>query len=179
MDTFDLVPRARAFAIGAHEAIGQRRKYTGEPYWHHPRAVARMVWTETLDARSTAAAWLHDVLEDTQVTVETIGMLFGAEVAQLVAEVTDVSRPEDGNRAARKALDRAHLASASPEAQTIKVADLIDNTSSIVQHDPGFARIYMAEKRALLTVLAAADLDLLVRAWQVVDDYEQSNPSSC
>lgn len=78
---------------------------------------------------------------------------FGAAVAALVIEVTDVSRPSDGNRAARKAKDRDHLAKASPDAQTIKLADLISNTQSIVEHDPAFARVYLAEKEALLDVL--------------------------
>lgn len=41
----DLIARARAFAAGAHYAVKQTRKYTGEPYIHHPEAVARLVAT--------------------------------------------------------------------------------------------------------------------------------------
>ena len=54
-----------------------------------------------------AAAWLHDVVEDTPATFEELEREFGPEVTRLVRELTEVSRsPSDGNRAARKAIDR-------------------------------------------------------------------------
>jgi hypothetical protein len=81
----------------------------------------------------------------------------------LVVEVTDVSRPTDGNPAQRKALDRAHLARASEWGQTIKLADLID-TADIAAHDPDLAKDYLAEKAALLTVLTKGDKRLRQRA---------------
>lgn len=169
----DLVGRARAFAIAAHSAIGQVRKYTHEPYWKHSEAVATWVAEATGDEKAIAAAWLHDVIEDTQVTADLIFGEFGREVGRLVLEVTDISRPEDGNRKARKALDRAHLAKASPLGQTIKAADSIENANSIVKHDPDFARVYMREKRALLELLTDADPGLMKRAWDVVRRYER------
>ena len=64
-----------------------------------------------------------------------------------------LANASDGNREARKKIDREHIAKASPEAKTIKLADLIHNTQSIVRHDPGFAKIYLAEKELLLKVL--------------------------
>src|SRR4051812_16652618 len=132
----DLVERARAFATKAHASIDQRRKYTNEPYVGHPIAVARIVSTVPHDPEMLAAALLHDVVEDTPVTIEEIRTEFGDRVADMVSDLTDVSQPGDGNRAVRKALDREHTAQASPEAQTIKLADLIDNTKSITRHDP-------------------------------------------
>jgi (p)ppGpp synthase/HD superfamily hydrolase len=87
-----------------------------------------------------AAAWLHDVVENTKTTVEDIRLLFGAAIANFVDQLTDVSRSFDGNRARRKALDRAHLAKASQEAQTIKLADLIDNSPRL------WARFIMAQR---------------------------------
>jgi (p)ppGpp synthase/HD superfamily hydrolase len=162
-----LVERARAFAIAAHAAVGQRRKYTDEPYHVHLAAVAQRVQSVPHTESMVAAAWLHDTREDTHVSHELLAAEFGSEVAELVDELTDVSRPGDGNRATRKALDRAHLAQASTAAQTIKLADLIDNTSSIVQFAPAFARIYLDEKRALLDVLVHADATLLAQAWEV------------
>ena len=167
-----LITRASYFAIASHAAIGQRRKYTGEPYSVHPIAVARLVFDTTRSEIATAAAFLHDVLEDTQVDSATLQEEFGVAVRRLVLEVTDVSRPEHGNRAVRKAIDRDHLARASALGQTIKVADLIDNTSSITAHDHDFARVYMAEKRLLLEVLTKADAGLLDRAWGLVRGYE-------
>ncbi|MBY4641729.1 HD domain-containing protein [Gluconacetobacter entanii] len=160
----DLTSRAAAFAAVAHGKINQRRKYTDEPYIVHPWRVARTVRQAGARDEVVAAAWLHDVVEDTPVTLVEIEAEFGPDVAALVEMVTDVSRPEDGNRKARKALDRAHLARASAEGQTIKLADLIDNTETIVEHAPGFARVYLPEKRELLRVLTAGDATLHRRA---------------
>jgi (p)ppGpp synthase/HD superfamily hydrolase len=152
-----LVERAFAFAKAAHAAIDQRRKYTGEPYIVHPAAVAELVRSVPHTDAMVAAALLHDVVEDTPVTLAEIEAAFGAEVAELVEALTDVSRPEDGNRTVRKAIDRAHTAGASPAAKTVKLADLIDNTRSIVAHDRGFARVYLREKALLLEVLREGD----------------------
>ena len=142
---------ARTFASRAHR--GQVRKYTGEPYINHPVEVADIVRRHNGSPEMIAAALLHDVVEDTDVTLDDIRSEFGESVANLVADLTDVSRPEDGNRATRKAMDREHTAQASAAAMVIKAADLISNTSSIVEHDPSFARVYLKEKRALLDVM--------------------------
>ena len=159
-----IVERARVFATAAHAAVGQLRKYTFEPYIVHPREVAGIVESAGGTPEMIAAAWLHDVVEDTGVTIETIREEFGSEVAELVGWLTDVSRPEQGNRAHRKAIDRAHTAAAPGAAQTVKLADLISNTRSIMAHDPEFARVYLAEKRALLEVMTKADPTLMARA---------------
>jgi hypothetical protein len=104
-----------------------------------------------------AAAWLHDSVEDTPATLEDIEREFGDGVARLVADLTDVSRPGDGNRAVRKAIDRAHSAQASPRAKTVKLADLTDNCRDICKHDPRFARVFLVEMDALLEVLGEGD----------------------
>lgn len=149
--------RADRFADAAHSAVGQVRKYTGEPYISHPRAVASLVLTVTDDDVTLAAALLHDTVEDTAVTLEDIEREFGADVAQLVENLSDVSLPEDGNRRVRKEIDRMHTAKADRRAKTIKLADLIENTRSIVAHDLNFARIYLHEKARLLEVLMDGD----------------------
>jgi len=87
----DLIARAYAVALSAHE--GQRRK-SGEPYITHPFAVARTLACMRLDAATIAAALLHDVAEDTSVTIAEIKQGFGAEVANLVDSVTKISRRE-------------------------------------------------------------------------------------
>lgn len=156
-----LVERARLFATAAHAAVGQTRKYTGEPYVVHPVEVAGIVESAGGSNAMIAAALLHDVLEDTGVTFDLLVEQFGSDVAELVLWLTDVSKPEDGNRSTRKALDRQHSAAAPAAAQTVKVADLISNTRSIVAHDPGFAKTYLEEKRLLLDVLTKADPHLL------------------
>lgn len=162
--TSNLLERARVFATAAHAAVGQKRKYTGEPYVVHPLEVANIVMAAGGSEASIAAAMLHDVLEDTAVTYDLLEDEFGSEVAELVLWLTDVSKPEDGNRSTRKALDRQHIAAAPAAAQTVKVADLISNTRSIVAHDPGFAKVYLEEKRQLLEVLTKADPALLNQA---------------
>jgi (p)ppGpp synthase/HD superfamily hydrolase len=159
-----LVERARVFATAAHAAVGQKRKYTGEPYIVHPTEVAAIVAEAGGTDEMVAAAFLHDVVEDTGVTLEDLQNEFGPDVANLVSWLTDVSRPEDGNRRVRKAIDRAHSAEAPAEAQTVKVADLISNSTTILKFDPGFAKVYLEEKRQLLEVLTKADPALLERA---------------
>lgn len=164
----DIVERARVFATAAHGAVAQLRKYTMEPYIVHPAEVVEILKTVAPTPAMIAAAWLHDVVEDTGVTLETIRGEFGDEVADLVGWLTDVSRPDHGNRAQRKAVDRAHTAAAPSEAQTIKCCDLISNTRSIMQHDPKFAATYLAEKRLLLEVMTRADPRLRERALQQI-----------
>ena len=152
--------RAKEFATLAHARAGQTRKYTGEPYINHPAAVAELVRGVPHTEAMLCAAWLHDTVEDCGISLDEIERVFGFEVATLVEQLTDVSKPSDGNRAIRKAIDREHTANASPEAKTIKLADLIDNTRSIVERDPSFARVYLKEKRLLLEVLREGDSTL-------------------
>jgi (p)ppGpp synthase/HD superfamily hydrolase len=162
----DIVDKARVFATASHAAVAQLRKYTNEPYIVHPAEVAGIIDNlEGATAEMVAAAWLHDVVEDTGVTNEIIKQEFGEEVAVLVGWLTAVSRPEQGNRATRKAIDRAHTAMASAEAQTIKLADIISNCRSIKEHDEKFAKIYFEEKRLLLEVLTKGDRGL----WEIAN----------
>ena len=161
-----LLTRALAFATRAHE--GQQRKYTGEPYINHPVEVAEIVRAAGGTEAMQAAALLHDVVEDCGILPAGILAEFGDEVAELVGWLTDVSKPEDGNRSVRKALDRAHIAQAPPAAQTVKLADLISNSGTILKWGKGFARIYIREMALLLDVLVQGDADLLRKARSIV-----------
>ena len=116
---------AGTYAEKAH--MGQVRKYTGEPYIVHPSAVAELLRLNYKDTTEEMymAALLHDTVEDTEATHEEIEKFFGKEVSDLVRGLTDISKPEDGNRATRKAIDRDHIGQGSKEVQTIKVFDLI------------------------------------------------------
>ncbi len=166
----DFVSRARAFAEAAHRKKDQRRKYSGEPYEVHLIDVAAIVATVTQDERTLAAAYLHDVVEDTDVTLAEVEAEFGPEVAELVENLTDISRPQDGNRTRRKELDRQHLAQARPEAKTVKLADIISNAPDIAKHDAGFGRVYVKEAEALLTVLKEGDSTLYQRAERTLQE---------
>ena len=154
------------FATEAHG--DQKRKYTGEPYITHPIAVMEIVREVPHTEEMLMAAVLHDTVEDTPVTIEDIKTKFGTKVAELVDGLTDVSRPEHGNRKTRKALDRAHLAKQNAEVQTIKLADLIHNTMSIGLYDPHFYKVYKEEKIKILDVLKLGNQTLKHRAQQQV-----------
>jgi GTP diphosphokinase / guanosine-3',5'-bis(diphosphate) 3'-diphosphatase len=151
--------KAMVFAREAHAT--QVRKYTGNPYVDHLAEVAGIVATVIPADIVMATAWLHDCIEDQGVKLEDISWQFGLQVANGVMLLSDL---EKGNRAERKAASRARLAAAPGWVQTIKCADLISNTSSIVQHDRKFAVVYLEEKRLLLEVMKDANPDLLAIA---------------
>jgi (p)ppGpp synthase/HD superfamily hydrolase len=108
-----------------------------------------------------AAAYLHDVVEDTSISGAEIAAEFGPEVAALVAEVT---KPiVKGNRAARKAAFRAHLAKSSYYGASIKLSDELDNSSDVAELNPEFAAIYLPEMREELKVLGHGHPELVAR----------------
>lgn len=163
----DIVEKARIFQIAAHSAVKQVRKYTGEPYWVHPIEVATILSEyEEVTPEMRAAAMLHDVEEDTGVTHDIIIIEFGPIVGEYVDWLTDKSKPEDGNRAVRKKKDADRLMLAPWQVQSIKCADLISNTKSIVENDPGFAKTYLPEKAYLLSGMNKGINLLYLRALQ-------------
>jgi (p)ppGpp synthase/HD superfamily hydrolase len=168
---FDIVERAKAFAEHAHR--DQKRKYTGQPYFDHLHEVAMLCKQYGAADKTIAAAYLHDAIEDQDVTYHDIAAEFGVWIAEAVLSLTDIPAVKGGlNRAARKALDRERLAAGNSDVQTIKCADLISNTSSIVEYDKGFARYYLREKRATLDVLLRANGPLRSLAWKTLIDAE-------
>lgn len=160
----DLVNRARGFAYEMHRQ--QLRRYTNEPYFVHLEEVAGIVERAGMSEAAIAAAWLHDVVEDCGVDSLFIFVNFGEAVGVMVAGLTDNPPTPGLNREHRKAKDRERLSNSGAETQGIKCADLISNTSSIVKHDPDFAKVYLKEKRAILEVLTRAPAALLERAWE-------------
>ena len=169
-----LIEKAELFAKRKHAEVNQVRKYTGDPYISHPRAVVRLVSRVTDDPQIISAAWLHDTVEDTNTKIQEIESEFGVKIASFVDMLTDVSNPEDGNRAVRKEIDRVHLSKAHPDAKTVKLADLIHNSISIIEHDPKFARVYMKEKELLLEVLKEGDVYLYEIAMEMIGIYKSS-----
>lgn len=130
---------------------GQVRHYTGEPYVSHLAEVAGIVATVQSNPISIAVAWGHDLLEGTPATRTDLVIHFGSFIANGIYWLTD---RETGNRA------RERLAAAPGWIQTIKVADILSNTASILHHDPKFASLYLQESRELLDVLTGAHADL-------------------
>lgn len=167
----NIVEKAKLFATAAHAAVGQKRKYTGEDYIVHPAEVVEILkTTRNVTAEMLSAAWLHDTLEDTQVSYGLLNQEFGTEIADMVLWLSDVSKPEDGNRNYRKMLDRQHIAAAPADVQTIKCCDLCANTRSILAYDKNFAKVYLEEKRLLLDVLTKADAKIRMRALAQLDE---------
>ena len=161
-----LINKAKMLAGKAHE--GQMRKYSGMPYIVHPIEVATIVQSVDHTDEMIAAALLHDVVEDTEYTVADISKEVSPKVAELVEGLPDVSKPEDGNRKTRKAMDKDHLAKQSAEVQTIKLADVISNSQDIKANDPSFAKVYIEEMKALLEVLDKGDKTLYAKAKEIV-----------
>lgn len=162
---------AELFADMAHSSIGQRRKYTHEPYIIHPMNVAYLVKIAGGSDEMISAAFLHDVLEDVAPINPLFGEYeiskrFGKEALTLVQALTDISKPEDGNREKRKYNEREKYKLASNEVKTIKLADLIDNSLTICQYDKQFARVYLKEKSLLLPYLLGGNSNL----WNLAHD---------
>jgi (p)ppGpp synthase/HD superfamily hydrolase len=160
--------RARHFAVQHHESAGHLRKPTGESYTHHLAAVVAILRELPNTPEILAAAWLHDTIGNTKVTQQELVTEFGPAVAALVAMLTDVSRPTDGNRETRKKIDRKHTARASPAGKTIKLADLLENAKFIATSNPEFLGLFLEELSALLSVLREGDTTLWTRARNLV-----------
>ncbi len=153
------------FAAQAHG--NQRRKYSGELYLAHLIEVHRLVESHGGTEDMQCAALLHDVVEDTPCSVEAIEFAFGSNVASMVMALSDL---ETGNRATRKEASRNRLAAANADVQTIKLADLISNSRSIIERDPDFARVYLREKVALLRALDKGNAQLWKMAAKIIPD---------
>jgi len=129
-----LVTRAADFAARRH--VTQRRKGVGaEPYVNHLIEVAGLIAEATggNDAALVAAALLHDSLEDTDTTYEELEALFGADIASIVAEVTDdKSLP----RAERKRRQVETAAGKTERARMLKISDKTSNVRALAHSPP-------------------------------------------
>lgn len=120
----NLIERAVAIAMKAHE--GQTRADGVTPYVTHPIAVAlNVARLDGVQEEHIAAALLHDVLEDTDVTEETLRAALSDSVVDLVVWLTNPSKGSRRPREARKRMDREHAVRAPIWAQRIKLADQV------------------------------------------------------
>jgi len=132
----DLVRRAYALAAIAHS--GQYRQ-SGEPYIDHPVAVAAIILDLRLDAESVAAALLHDVVEDTGVSLEVIERFFSETIAHLVDGVTKLSGLENKTKEELQAgsYRKMFIATADdPRVILIKLADRLHNMRTLSAMPP-------------------------------------------
>lgn len=125
----------QALRFAAKQHAGQVRKDRQRtPYINHPiHVMSLLTEAEIDDAALLAAAALHDTVEDTHTTIEQIEALFGAEVATLVAAVTD---DKDLKKAQRKQLQIEHMPHLPAKAQWLKIADKTANVEDLLTNPP-------------------------------------------
>ncbi len=174
----DILQKVTEFARQAHG--DQRRKFVDEPYINHPVRVMEICRQYNSSIEVLAAALLHDVVEDTAVTAGEIkNFLFplldeekALHTVKLVEELTDIYTKENypgWNRRKRKDKERERLCGTSSEAQTIKYADIIDNSGDIKNSKGDFAKIFLLECRTILKTIMKGDNRLYKRAIETVE----------
>lgn len=133
----EIIERAFRFAKKAHGGI---RRRSGEPYILHPIAVARIASQEMgLGSTSICAALLHDVVEDTDYTVEDIQQQFGPKIAELVSGLTKISGGIFGDKASLQAENfRKLLLTMSEDIRVVllKMADRLHNMRTLASMAP-------------------------------------------
>ena len=167
------------FVKEAHK--DQLRKYTEEPYATHLQSVADKVAPYV---NKYPLIWeiaiCHDLYEDTEIKYRDLYpnlVEFGyldSETTTICHGVNDLTdhytseRYPKWNRSRRKEFETIRLSEIPPRSQTVKYADLIDNTSSIVDYDPKFAVTYLQEKEMYLKVMIKGEWDLFMQAVYVL-----------
>jgi (p)ppGpp synthase/HD superfamily hydrolase len=154
MDVDRILKDVIRFADEAHGE--QMRKYSSDRYIVHPARVMEICRDFNSSLPVLAAALLHDVLEDTSVTADEL-LLFLLTVMsardaqtclQLVIDLTDVYVKENYpgmNRKKRKEMERERMSRIQRDSQTIKYADILDNSRDIAENDPDFTMRFFTE----------------------------------
>lgn len=174
----DILEQVKQFAEKAHG--DQQRKFEPEPYIVHLVRVMKLTKEYTQDIPVLAAALLHDVLEDTPVSsgqindflIPLMGEKDTRRTLKLVTELTDVYVKDNypqWNRRKRKQKEAQRLGQVSSAGQTIKYADIIDNSTTIAKAEDNFVKVYLTECRALLKEMKNGNPQLYERAIDTVD----------
>lgn len=153
------INQARDFAMAKHNS--QVRKHDGRPYIVHLDGVASVL--NEFGYRSDeilAAAFLHDTIEKSDTSFEELSEKFGETVAELVYWLTD---SEKGSRTSQAIQSAWRLSRAPWDAKLIKLADIIDNGTAIVSHNPAFGPTFLDEKRLCLKKMAEVETSRLLR----------------
>jgi hypothetical protein len=167
----ELIKAVRIFANGGHQRIDTLRNPALQSSDSHLKSVAQIVSSVSHTEEMVAAAWLHDIVEDTGATIGDVARKFGAGVAGLVDELTVVSYMARGNPAARLALEMEHFARVSAAAKTIKLADLIDTCRDLYKNEPATLKGYGTKAKELASVLEGGDPALLSRLKRDLEKY--------
>ncbi|MBM3467568.1 MAG: bifunctional (p)ppGpp synthetase/guanosine-3',5'-bis(diphosphate) 3'-pyrophosphohydrolase [Alphaproteobacteria bacterium] len=172
---FEVINQAIYFAKKYHQ--GQLRK-SGEPFYSHPLEVAYIISDYNLKTDVIAASILHDIVEDTEVTVEMILETFGRRIAEMVDRLTR-DRP-DGTKLSVKEIIRMAYKNGDKEVLLIKIFDRLHNLQNI-HFLTAYKQIKVA-KETLNTVLLAAtyleDINIEFIIGNIVNKILDYNPKS-
>ena len=162
-----IVAKAADFAARAHAR--QKRKDCETPYINHLAEVAWLLAEADCDANLVAAGYLHDAIEDVQVSYETLLVEFGEDIANLVQAVTD---DKTLAKHVRKNLQLEHAPLAPARVANLKTADKISNLRSLLDAPPGWWTEahkvqYIAWAHAVVTQLRSVHPSLL-REYEVI-----------
>jgi len=161
-----LIERSYAYALKAHE--GQFRK-SGEPYITHPIAVAEIIAGLGMPETVVAGAFLHDVVEDTGVTIEDIEAEFGAEIASFVDGVTKLDKLTYGDAAQAETVRKMVIAMAKDiRVLILKLADRLHNARTWEHVSPENARRKAQETLEIYAPLAHR-MGLNAIKWELED----------
>lgn len=172
-DLFDFVKEQHA---------DQQRKYSGQPYWTHLLSVAHIVSSYESRHFEIEIALCHDLLEDTPCTEKMLGdyllslgydKLSRGIILQGVTDLTDkftAAAYPKFNRKMRKGFEAQRLWKIKPFSQTVKYADIIDNTPSILENDKGFARIYLREVDSYIWRINSGNKELYKRCCKIFSE---------
>jgi len=154
MDTFAY--KALQLAVRAHD--GQYRRGVRVPYITHPIAVSAMATQNMKSNRVAALCFVHDVLEDTEVTYADLCAELDVQLADDVVWLTNYKVDQFKNRAARKAADAKRLAKAPWHVQTVKCWDMYHNLSDMRIEGSDFLSRYTDDCAMILSHLELCDL---------------------
>ena len=130
-----IVECAKAFAAQRHEGILRSGK-AKVPYAVHLRETALLVQASGGTKEEIAAAWLHDVVEDTSTSIEEIMTIFGTAVAEIVNGVTNPPEFKGVRKLRKKKLQAEKIRTQSNSVKRVKIADLISNVRDLATDPP-------------------------------------------
>jgi (p)ppGpp synthase/HD superfamily hydrolase len=159
-----------AYDLLTSQHDGQRQRVNGRPYVEHPISVAKTVSDAGYDQELVAAALLHDIVEDSELTVDDLRERYGDRIADLVGAMTDEGEVKPYER--RKALHRQRVAGGGPESVAIYAADKLDNMRAL--------RSAYAEEGEAVGERFKQPLETKLRVWEadaeMVSGYSETIP---
>jgi (p)ppGpp synthase/HD superfamily hydrolase len=167
----ELIKKARDFAELHHR--NETRKFSSSPYFVHPGNVAKLMEEFKQTPEIIAAAYLHDIIENTTITYEDLLREFGKKVADLDLELTSDKNACDKSTKAQYLSKKMQIM--SQDALTIKLGDRLDNVSRLFEADESFRNRYVKETIYILDnlnrPLTEIQLELIKRIKDKISPY--------